>query len=98
MEDIRRAGQHHLGLLSIVQVEQGQPVGVGMRVHLPDFRHDDLVAVPANAAGLELVRLVFLISRHGQPRVLDLIHFQPRQSQLAGDFFDGQTVKVDVIF
>jgi hypothetical protein len=55
LEQVRRAGQHNMLNLAIVQVAQHQPVRVGMRHHLADFRHDQFFFIPGNAAGLELV-------------------------------------------
>ena len=87
MEDVRRAGQHRLILLTIIQVKQRQTIRVGMRVHFTDLSNHDLVAVPANAAGLEFVAVAIFVRRHRQPRILDLIHFESGKSQLAGNFF-----------
>ena len=97
MEDVRRAGQDGLILLSIIQIEQSQPVRVRVRIYLADLRHDDLVTIPANAACLELVPLA-IFNGHRQTCVFNLIHLESRKCQLASDFFHRQTIEVNVVF
>ena len=91
VEDVRRASEHDLILLTIVQVEQSQLIRIGMRLHFADLRHDKFLLVPADAVGFELVLLAILVNRHGQADVKNLVHFHASESQLTGDILNRQS-------
>ncbi len=103
LEQVGRARQDGVLLRAIEQVAQRQSVRVGMRPHLADLRHDDLLAIPFNAARLELVSLtgvhVLCISRGHRPSyIVNFLHFESTEGERARDVFDGQAVNVHVIF
>ncbi len=76
VEDVRRARQHNLLLLTIEQVEKSQLVRVGMRLHLTNFRHDNFFFVPRDAVGFEFVLLAVFVRGHIETRIKNLVNFE----------------------
>jgi hypothetical protein len=69
-----------------------------MRIDLADLSHDDLVWVPRDARGLELVRLALSIIGHGQANILDFFDLEPSESQFFGNLLHGEAVNIYEIF
>ena len=46
LEQVRRAGQHHMLLLAVEELAQYQPVGVGVRHHFQNGGNHQLLGVP----------------------------------------------------
>ncbi len=97
VEDIWRAGEDRVLLLAIKEIQQSQPVCVRMGHDLTNLGDDDLLAIPAEAAGLELAGLPGLTLWKRQAGVRDLTDLQAGQGQLAGDVLDGEALEVDEV-